>query len=78
MFFVDFTIAVLANEALSGVDSRFHGNRSCRLLPAHQGVKTRSCDLVWRVGTVDSATPQRYNPLSGDKPLCDSGFSFRQ
>ena len=29
-------------------------------------MKTRSCDLVWRVGTVDSATP-RPDPC-GDKP----------
>ena len=35
----------------------FHSNRSCRLARAHQGMKSRSCDLVWRVGTVDSATP---------------------
>ena len=45
----------------------FHSNRSCRLLPAHQGVKTRSCDLVWRVGTVDSATPHS-DPSEGQAP----------
>ena len=42
-------------------------NRSCRLVPAHQGVKTRSCDLVWRVGTVDSATPHS-DPSGGQAP----------
>ncbi len=35
----------------------FHSNRSCRLPPAHQSMKTRSCDLVQRIGTADSATP---------------------
>ena len=45
----------------------FHSNRSCRLAPAHQGVKTRSCDLVWRVGTVDSATPHP-DPCGGQAP----------
>ena len=45
----------------------FRTNRSCRLAPAHQGVKTRSCDLVWRVGTVDSATPHP-DPCGGQAP----------
>ena len=49
----------------SGTD--FRRNRSCRLLPAHQGVKTRSCDLVWRVGRVDSATPHS-DPSGGQAP----------
>ena len=45
----------------------FPTNRPCRLAPAHQGVKTRSCDLVWRVGTVDSATPHP-DPSGGQAP----------
>ena len=45
----------------------FRTNRSCRLAPAHQGVKTRSCDLVWRVGTADSATPHP-DPSGGQAP----------
>ncbi len=45
----------------------FHSNRSCRLAPAHQGMKIRSCDLVWRVGTVDSATPHP-DPSGGQAP----------
>ena len=50
-----------------GAGVYFHSNRSCRLLPAHQGVKTRSCDLEWRVGTVDSATPHS-DPSGGQAP----------
>ena len=45
----------------------FRANRSCRLPPAHQGMKIRSCDLVWRVGTVDSATPHP-DPSGGQAP----------
>ncbi len=46
----------------------FHSsNRSCRLLPAHQGVKTRSCGLVQRIGTADSATPHP-DPSGGQAP----------
>ena len=41
----------------SGSGTCFHSNRSCRLAPAHQGVKSRSCGLVQRIGTADSATP---------------------
>ncbi len=48
-------------------DNYFHSNRSCRLAPAHQGMKSRSCDLVWRVGTVDSATPHP-DPCGGQAP----------
>ena len=32
-----------------------------------QGMKTRSCDLVWRVGTADSATPHS-DPSGGQAP----------
>ena len=49
----------------------FHSNRSSRLAPAHQGMKTRSCDLVWRVGTVDSATPHS-DPSGGQAPALHS------
>ena len=45
----------------------FHSNRPCRRVPAHQGVKPRSCDLVWRVGTVGSATPHS-DPSGGQAP----------
>ena len=38
-------------------DNYFHSNRSSRLAPAHQGMKSRSCGLVQRIGTADSATP---------------------
>ena len=51
----------------SGSGMGFHSNRSCRLAPAHQGMKIRSCDLVWRVGTVDSATPHP-DPSGGQAP----------
>ena len=42
-----------------GSESRrcFHSNRSCRLAPAHQGMKSWSCGLVRRVGTVHFAAP---------------------
>ena len=45
----------------------FHSNRSCRLVPAHQGIKSRSCGLVKRIGTVRSATPHP-NPSGGQAP----------
>ena len=35
--------------------------------PAHQGMKSRSCGLVQRTGTVDSATPQP-DPSGGQAP----------
>ena len=54
----------------------FRANRSCRLAPAHQGMKIRSCDLVWRVGTVDSATPHP-DPCGGQAPALFDIFSFR-
>ena len=44
----------------------FHSNRSCRLAPAHQGMKRRNCGLVQRIGTADSATP--HPDPAGDKP----------
>ena len=44
-----------------------HSNRSCRLAPAHQGVKSRSCGLVQRIGTADSATPHP-DPSGGQAP----------
>ena len=45
----------------------FHSNRSCRLAPAHQGMKSRSCGLVQRIGTVDSAEPHP-DPCGGQAP----------
>ena len=45
----------------------FRTNRSCRLVPAHQGMKSRSCGLVPRIGTVDSATPHP-DPSGGQAP----------
>ena len=45
----------------------FHSNCSCRLVPAHQGMKSRSCGLVQRIGTADSATPHP-DPCGGQAP----------
>ena len=49
----------------------FRTNRSCRLVPAHQGVKSRSCGLVQRIGTVGSAEPHT-NPSGGQAPALHS------
>ena len=45
----------------------FRTNRSCRLVPARQGLKSRSCGLVQRIGTADSATPHP-DPCGGQAP----------
>ena len=45
----------------------FHSNCSCRLAPAHQGMKSGSCGLVQRIGTADSATPHP-DPSGGQAP----------
>ena len=45
----------------------FHSNRPCRLSPAHHGMKRRSCGLVQRIGTADSATPHP-DPCGGQAP----------
>ena len=45
----------------------FHNNRSSRLAPAHQGMKSRSCGSVQRIGTADSATPHP-DPSGGQAP----------
>ena len=45
----------------------FRTNRPCRLLPAHRGMKSRSCGLVQRIGTADSATPHP-DPSGGQAP----------
>ena len=45
----------------------FHSNRSCRLPPAHQGMKSRSCGLVQLIGAADSATPHP-DPSGGQAP----------
>ncbi len=47
--------------------AHFRTNRSCRLAPAHQGMKSRSCGLVQRIGTADSATPHP-DPCGGQAP----------
>ncbi len=47
--------------------TRFRSNRSCLLVPAHQGVKSRSCGLVQRISTADSATPHP-DPCGGQAP----------
>ena len=56
-----------------GSESRtcFHSNRSCRLVPARQGLKSRSCGLVQRIGTADSATPHP-DPSGGQAPALHS------
>ena len=46
-------------------------NPPCGLPPAHQGMKRRSCGLVQRIGTVDSATPQP-DPGGGQAPALHS------
>ena len=48
-------------------DNYFRTNRPCRLRPAHQSMKSRSCGLVPGIGTVDSATPHP-RPLRGTSP----------
>ena len=45
----------------------FRSNRSCLLSPAHQGMKSRSCGLVQRIGAADSATPHP-DPCGGQAP----------
>ena len=45
----------------------FRTNRPCRLPPAHQGMKSRSCGLVQRIGTAVSATPHP-DPCGGQAP----------
>ena len=45
----------------------FRTNRSCRLVPAHQGMKSRSCGLVQRIAAADSATPHP-DPSGGQAP----------
>ena len=49
----------------------FHSNRSCRLAPAHQGMKSGSCGLAQRIGTADSATPHP-DPSGGQAPALRS------
>ena len=47
--------------------TRFRSNRSCRLVPAHEGMKSRSCGLVQRIAAADSATPHA-DPSGGQAP----------
>ena len=49
----------------------FRTNRSSRLAPAHQGMKSWSCGLVQRVGTADSAAPHP-DPSGGQAPALHS------
>ena len=51
----------------AGIEGASRTNRSCRLAPAHQGMKSRSCGLVPRIGTADSATPHP-DPCGGQAP----------
>ena len=57
----------------------FRTNRSCWLAPAHEGMKSRSCGLVQRIGTADSATPHP-DPSGGQAPALhlswDPGLSL--
>ena len=53
------------------VKAHFRTNRSCRLAPAHQGMKSWSCGLVRRIGTADSATPP-IRPSGGQAPALHS------
>ncbi len=39
----------------------------CRQGPAHQGMKSRRCGLIHRIGAADSATP-RARPERGTSP----------
>ena len=54
------------NDEMGG-GNLFHSNRSCRLAPAHQGMKRRRCGLVQRISTADSATPHP-DPCGGQAP----------
>ena len=45
----------------------FRTNRPCRLVPAHQVMKSRSCGLAQRIGAADSATPHP-DPSGGQAP----------
>ena len=47
--------------------AHFRTNRSCRLAPAHQGMKSRSCGLVPGIGTAESAAPHP-DPCGGQAP----------
>ena len=55
------------NRSASVGTDCFHSNRASRLPPAHQGMKSRSCGLVQRIGTADSATPHP-DPSGGQAP----------
>ena len=51
----------------AGTEINLRTNRPCRLVPAHQGMKTRRSDLVQRIGAADSATPHP-DPSGGQAP----------
>ena len=54
-----------------GTEINLRTNRSCRLVPAHQGMKTRRSDSVQRIDTVGSPTP-RPDPCGGQAPALHS------
>ena len=56
------------------VQGHFRTNRSCRLVPAHQGMKSRSCGLVQRMAR--RILPRPDPTPAGDKPPRYI-FSFR-
>ena len=52
-------------------------NRLCRLAPAHQGMNSRSCGLVQRIGTADSATPYP-DPSGGQAPALHFSVDYEK
>ena len=71
-----FWIPAFAGMTKSVAGVCFHSNRSSRLPPAHQGMKSWSCGLVQRIGTVGFATPL-LRPSGGDKPLASRSLRPR-
>ena len=62
-----FWIPAFAGITRWAAGAYFLNNRSCRLAPARQGMKSRSCGLVQRFGTAVSATPHP-DPSGGQAP----------
>ena len=58
--------AGMTGAGVTGI-SCFRTDRSARLPPAHQGMKSGSCGLVQRIGTADSAT-SHPDPCGGQAP----------
>ena len=61
-------ILSIAGKTRWVAETYVHSNRSCRLAPAHQVMKSRSCGLVQRIGAADSATPHP-DPSGGQAHL---------